>query len=105
MLDEVETVSTSVPVPFATEDEASAQVAGLLAPAGLATAQVSATDELNPLAGVTVIVEVSEVVAPAAMVMLPLLVNMKLGTAAEVTVTLTVVLDVSVPMVPVTVIA
>ena len=73
----VVTVSTSVPDPEATEAEARLQVAGLMAPDGPETAQVSPTAPLNPFDGETVIVEVLPVVAPAARSILPLLLRRK----------------------------
>jgi hypothetical protein len=73
------------------------------------TAQVRLTAAANPPAGVTVIVEVSPLVAPGAMLRLPLLESANAGfPAGAVTVTFTVVLAVIVPVaasVPVTVIA
>lgn len=64
------------------------QVAGLVAFAGvMMTAQVRLTAPVKPFAGSTVIVAVLPAVAPAATVMLPLLVRAKLGAGAALTVT------------------
>lgn len=64
-------VKADVPV-MLTEVGDRAQVAGLLAAVGL-TAQVRATVPVKPPEGVTLMVEVLPVVAPAATVMAPLL--------------------------------
>jgi hypothetical protein len=65
-------------------------VAGLVAPVGIVvTAQVRLTVPVNPFAGVTVIIEVSFVIAPAATVMPPPLLRLKVGVAAAETVTVT----------------
>jgi hypothetical protein len=101
VLEVVVIVSTSVPVPPATVADARAQVAGLVAPAGLDTAQVRATADAKPFAGVTVIVEVLPVVAPAAMVILPLFVKANVGSAE--TTTFREVVSVNEPETPVTV--
>jgi len=78
------------------------QVAGLVGLAGVfVTAQVRSTMPVNPPAGVTVIVAVSPVVAPAGKLIAPLFVSAKLGGAF--TVTLTVVDPVTVPSLPLTV--
>jgi hypothetical protein len=54
-------------------------VVGLVAPEGeVVTAQLSVTDPVNELPGVTVMVEVLPVAAPGATVMLPLLARVKL---------------------------
>jgi hypothetical protein len=53
-------------------------VVGLVAPVGAVTVQLSATVPVNELPGVTVIVAVLSVVAPALTVMLPLLLRVKL---------------------------
>ena len=71
------TVNRSVPDPEATEGEARLHVAGLVAPEGPITAQVSPTAPLNPFDGETVIVDVLPVVAPATRLMLPLLLSRK----------------------------
>jgi hypothetical protein len=72
-----------------TEFAAKLHVAGLVAPAGPVTAHVKPTAPVNPFEGFTVIVDVLPVVAPAVMLMLPLLVSAKLGIDAAVTVTVT----------------
>jgi hypothetical protein len=74
-----------------------------IVPAGLATAQVSVTGPVNPFDGVTLIVEVFPAVAPCTIEMLPLLLRENDGTGAAVTVTLTAVVEVMLPEVPVTV--
>ena len=80
-----------------------AQVAGLLAAVGV-IAQVRATAPVNPPEGVTLIVEVLPVLAPAATEMAPLLVRAKEPVdTAVVTVTFTVVVSVRLPDLPVTV--
>jgi hypothetical protein len=88
--DVVATVRVSViaaaPV-MVTESDVKLHVAGLVAPVGPATAQVRLTAPVNPFDGVAVIVDVFPVVAPAVMLMLPLLLRAKLGTDAVVTVT------------------
>lgn len=98
-------VTAAAPVMLA--EDGIEQVAGLVALAGLVvTAQLRVTAPVNPLEGVTLIVEVFPVVAPAATLIAPLLLSEKL--AAGFTVTLTGVLDVIVPVaasVPVTVTA
>ena len=81
-------VTAEAPVTV-TELDVKLHVAGLVAPVGPATAQVRLTAPVNPLDGVAVIVDVLPVVAPAVMLMLPLLVRAKLGTGAGVTVTMT----------------
>jgi hypothetical protein len=87
---------------MATEVGATVQVAGVLAPVGVAVAlQARATVPVSPLEGVTVMVEVLPVVAPREpMLMLPLLVNVKPG---EVTVAVTTLVGAIEPEVPVTV--
>jgi hypothetical protein len=91
-VDVVATVRVSViaaaPV-MVTEFEAKLHVAGLVAPTGLATEQVRLTAPVNPFDGVAEIVDVFPIVAPAVMLMLPLLLRPKLGTDAAVTVTVT----------------
>jgi hypothetical protein len=70
---------SAVVVLMVTEAGERLQVAGLAAPEGeLVTEQVSATVPVNELAGVTVIVEVLPLVAPAVTLMLPLLERVKL---------------------------
>jgi hypothetical protein len=101
----VETVSVAVAV-VAIEAGATAHVGRSVAPAGLAVIeQERAIEPENPPDAVGLIVEVLPEVAPGLTVMLPLLARVKLGVAAEVTVTLTVVVEVIAPDVPVTVIA
>jgi hypothetical protein len=73
----VATVNRSVPDPAATEGEARLHVAGLVAPDGPVTAQVSPTAPVNPFEGETVIVDVLPVFAPATRLMLPLLLSRK----------------------------
>jgi len=74
-------------------------VTGLVAPAGLVvTAHVRSTVPVNPLEGVTVIVEVP--FAPCVTVIAPLSLKLKLGPAL--TVTFTVVLALTLPDTPVT---
>lgn len=58
-------MSTSVPVAEATEGDARAQVAGLVAPDGEATVQLRLTVAVNVPSGATVTVDVLPVVAPA----------------------------------------
>ena len=78
----VKAVNTSVPDPEVTEAESRLHVTGLVAPAGLLTEQVKATVPLKPPIGVTEIVDVLPVVAPAARSMLPLLPRRKVGELA-----------------------
>jgi hypothetical protein len=91
-VDVVATVRVSViaaaPV-MVTEFDMKLHVAGLVAPVGLATTQVRLTAPVNPFDGVAVIVDVLPVVAPAVMLMLPLLVRAKLGSDAVATATVT----------------
>jgi hypothetical protein len=95
-------VSAEAPV-MLTEVGDRAQVAGLLAAVGL-MAQVRATLPVNPPEGVTLIVDVLPVVAPAATEMLPLLLKAKEPVlTAVVTVRVTGVVSVVVPEVPETV--
>ena len=70
------TVNASVD-PEATEGVARLHVAGLVAPEGPETAQVSPTVPVNPFDGETVIVDVLPVVAPATRLRLPLLLSRK----------------------------
>jgi hypothetical protein len=77
VVDVVVTVNKSVPDPEATEAEARPHVAGLVAPEGAVTAQVSPTVAENPFDGATVIVDVLPVVAPAVRLRLPLLLSWK----------------------------
>ena len=95
----VETVKTSVPEPVTVAD-AREHVAGSLAAVGLME-QLKLTAPVKPPEGVTVIVEVLPVLAPEETVMLPLLVRVKLGLV--VTLTVSVVVSVREPEVPVTV--
>ena len=82
-----------------------AQVAGLTAPDGPVTEQASATLPVNPLDGVRVIVEVLPVVAPPSNDKVVGLASMlKVGVGAAVTLAVTVVLAVTLPDVPVTLI-
>ncbi len=67
------------------------QVTGLVAPAGdVVTAQVSATAPVKPLVGLTDMVDVFPLVAPAVMLMLPLLVKVKPGVVLVAPVTMAV---------------
>ena len=91
-------------MPPATEAELKLHVGGTVAAGVLVIVQVRATAELNPLAGVTVTVEVE--VAPGATEagVKAVAVTEKLGVgAAAVTLRLTVAIWVSTPEVPVTV--
>jgi hypothetical protein len=83
-------------------DVVTPHIGGLLAATGV-TAQVRSTTPVNAFDGVTVIVAVSPVVAPAMNVSGPLFVSVIAGTGGAVTVTPTPVLAVSDPLVPVTV--
>lgn len=103
--DVVSTVSRAVcaVAPLMLNEEGMLQVTGLTAPAGAVTVHCRATVPVNPFVGVIVIVAVLPVVAPGVkLVMLPLLVSVKLGGAT--TVTLTVVVWLKLPEVPVMVI-
>jgi len=103
--DVVPTVSTSVPEPPGTVDDAREHVAGLVAAVGVVvTAHFNPTVEAKLFTDATVTVAVLPVLAPTPNVIGPLLVNVKLGTPS--TVTFTAVLDVAEPgaaAVPVTV--
>jgi hypothetical protein len=67
----------------------SAQVAGLVAPEGPVTAQVRATSPVKPLDGVTLIVDVFPVVAPAVRLrVVGLALSAKLAAVVTVTVTM-----------------
>ena len=72
-----------------TEFDMKLHVAGLVAPVGLATTRGQVDRSGNPFDGVAVIVDVLPVVAPAVMLMLPLLVRAKLGSDAVATATVT----------------
>jgi hypothetical protein len=99
------TVTVDVFAPVAIVTAGAAHVAGLAAAVGV-TVQVRFTRPVNPFDGVTVIVAVSPVVAPATNVIGPLFVSVIAGVGGAVTVTLTPVLEVSLPVatsVPVTV--
>jgi hypothetical protein len=103
----VATVSVVIcaPVPVISTVGPTLHVAGLLAATGV-TAQVKLTLPVNPFDGVTVMVAASPVVAPAANASAPLLLSAIAGGGGAVTVTLTGVLDVILPVaasVPVTV--
>ena len=88
------TVATDVPAVapvMETEAGLKATVGGLVAPEGPLTAAVRATLPVNPLAGVTVTVEVFPVVAPATRLrVVGLALSVKVGTGAAATVTVTV---------------
>lgn len=99
-------VEVSAPAVIETDVGASVHVGASIAPDGLdVTEQDRLTAPVNEFFGVTVIVDVFPEVAPGLTEMFPLLVRAKVGAAAAVTVTLTVVLDVIAPDVPVTVTA
>jgi hypothetical protein len=85
------------PVPVISTVGPTLHVAGLLAATGV-TAQVTLTFPVNPYDGVTVIVAVSPVVAPATKLSAPLLVSAIAGGGGAVTVTVTVVLAVIRPV-------
>jgi hypothetical protein len=104
VFNDVVIVSVDVPavVPVISTGVVTAQVPGLAEAVGV-IAQVSATFPVNPPAGVTVIVAVLPLVAPAWKLILPLFVSAKLGGAL--TVTFTVVVPLTVPSLPVTVMA
>lgn len=87
---------------ISTEEGVTVQVAGLVAPLGPLGMQLRLTVPVRPLTGVTVMMEVLPVVAPAVTVMLPPLVSVKPGTGGAETVAVTVVVWVTVPAVPVT---
>jgi hypothetical protein len=102
-------VSVDVPAPAAvmlTGVALKLKVGRSVAPEGLvAIAAVRATLPVKPPLGVTVMVVVLPVVAPGGlMVIAPPLVRAKLGTGGAVTITVTVVVCVIEPEVPVTVI-
>jgi len=100
-------VPVTAPVPVTFTGDPTLHVAGELAPLGaVVTAQLRLTLPVKPYDGVTVIVAVSPVVAPAANVNAPLLVSAIAGGGGAVTVAITAVLDVIFPVaasVPVTV--
>jgi hypothetical protein len=101
-------VTAFAPVPVTSTDDPTPQFAGLVGLVGVVvTAQVRFTTPVNPFDGVTVIVAVSPVVAPAIKVSAPLFVSAIAGGGGAVTVTTTVVLELSFPVaasLPVTVI-
>lgn len=85
-------VTVSVPfcaaLPLIVTAEVTPQVTGLVAPAGaVVTAQLKFTAPVNPLEGVTVMLAVFPVVAPASKLMPPPFDRANPGTGAEVTVT------------------
>jgi hypothetical protein len=100
-------VPVTAPVPVTSTVELTPHVAGLVGDVGVVvTAQVKLTLPVNPFDGVTVMVAASPVVAPAANASAPLLLSAIAGGGGAVTVTLTGVLDVILPVaasVPVTV--
>jgi hypothetical protein len=100
-------VPVTAPVPVTSTVELTPHVAWLVGDVGVVvTAQVKLTLPVNPFDGVTVIVAVFPVVAPAANASAPLLLSAIAGGGGAVTVTLTGVLDVILPVaasVPVTV--
>jgi len=75
----------------------SVQVAGLLAATGV-TAQVRSTTPVNPYDGVTVTVPESPVAAPATKLSAPLLVSAIAGGGGAVTVAVTFVVELSLPV-------
>jgi hypothetical protein len=80
-----------------------AHVTGLVAPVGPVTAHVSATVPVYPFEGVTLTVEVLPVFVPAVTLrVVGASLSAKLGTATAFTVTVTCVVCVMVPSVPVT---
>jgi len=82
----------------------SVQVAGLVAPDGPVTAQARGTLPVNPPDGVTEITDVFPAVAPATRLrVVGFALREKLGVAGAVMVTVTVVVSVVLPDVPVTV--
>lgn len=99
--------TAAAPVMLTGDVEPKLKVGGSVAPAGLdVSAAVRATLPVNPALGVTVMVAVLPVVAPAATVMPPLLVSAKVGGGTKaVTVTPTMVVCVIAPDTPVTVTA
>lgn len=104
----VVTVSVDVcaPLPVMSTVGPTVHVAGLLAAAGV-TAQLKSTTPVKLFDGVTVIVPLSPVVAPATKLSAPLLLSVIAGGGGAVTVTVTVVLELSFPVaasLPVTVI-
>ena len=75
-------------IPAMVTEDLTPQVAGLVAPVGaVVTAQVRLTAPVKPFEGVTVMVEVLPVVALPSTLMAPLLVRLKPGAGAAVTVT------------------
>jgi hypothetical protein len=70
---------SAVALVISTEVGAIVHVGGTGLPGGLVSRQLSATVPVYALEGVTVIVEVLPVVAPTVTVMLPLLLNVKVG--------------------------
>jgi hypothetical protein len=91
-------------VPVTSTVEVTPHVAGLVGLVGVVvTVQVRLTLPVNPLDGVTVMVAVSPVAAPATNVSGPLFVSVIAGVGGAVTVTPTPVLAVIAPLVPVTV--
>jgi hypothetical protein len=98
------TVTVDVPavVPVISTGVTAEHVAGLTAAVGV-TAQARVTFPVNPPEGVTVTVAVSPVAAPAWKLIAPLLLSVMLG--GVLTVTLTAVVELTVPFLPVTVMA
>jgi len=99
------TVSVAVPavVPVIATGELTEQVGGSVSFVGV-IAQLKVTLPVNPPPGVTVIVDVFPVVAPGAIVIAPLFVNVTVSVAeTAATVTATAVEAVRLPEVPVTV--
>jgi len=95
------TVSVAVcaPVPVTSTDVPTAHVAGLVGLAGVVvTAQLKSTTPVKLFEGVTVIVAVSPVVAPATKLSAPLLLSVMPGVPAAVTVTFTGVDPVTLPV-------
>lgn len=74
-------------VPAMVTEDGTPQVAGLVAPVGaMVTAQVRLTAPVKPLEGVTVMMAVLPLVAPAVMLMLPPLESAKLAAGVTATV-------------------
>jgi hypothetical protein len=91
-------------VPVTSTDEVTPHVAGLVGLVGVVvTVQVRFTLPVKAFDGVTVMVAVSPVVAPATKLSEPLLLSVIAGVGGAFSVTLTPVLAVIAPLVPVTV--
>jgi hypothetical protein len=97
-------VEVTAPVPVISGEAGfRLQVAGLTAPEGPVTEQARATAPVNPLDGVSVMVEVLPLVAPASMLSaVGFTSRLNVGAGAAVTLTVTDVFTVILPLVPVT---